>query len=68
MLDSTRGELMIILKTFPDDCEKEKPVLFVEKLKPHLSDAQIKSVLEVIEDICTECWDNVKRCSCFRDE
>jgi len=33
-----------------------------------LSDEQIEKVKRILDNICTECWEQDKPCYCWRDE
>lgn len=43
-------------------------VLIIQRLRPILkSDDLLAQVLEVLDNICVECWDAEARCRCWDD-
>lgn len=44
-------------------------VLFISQLRNKgLTDDQIVLVLDVVDEICTHCWDGWSNCQCTNDE
>lgn len=42
--------------------------IFVKVLRTRFNDGQIMFILETIDNICTNCWNNMDRCYCMNDE
>lgn len=54
---------------FNSEHHRSSDVLFVAKLKDKgLSVVDIAAVIEVLESICTECFDSETPCHCWNDE
>ncbi len=48
--------------------QDDDDVLFIERLKASgFSEEQIVKIIDVMEGICHECWDNDKGCHCWDD-
>lgn len=56
-------DLLECLRDYP-----ARPMLFIQKLRDlQLADEQIAGVVNIIDEICNECWDYPAPCSCWND-
>ena len=57
-----------LMHSHHDHVGKTTELLVVRRLLAYFTESQVEKIIEIIDSVCHECWDDNTPCYCTRDD